>query len=79
MARAKNSGGPNFRPILAIWGERKVMIMAPVIPPKKDATVDIPMAFPANPFWDRGYPSKRVAAAEGVPGVLMRMPDIDPP
>ena len=55
------------------------MTIAPVTPPQNEATVDIPIALPPIPFWDSGYPSNRVAAADGVPGVLIRMPDMDPP
>ena len=68
-----------MRPILAIWGDRNVMTTAPVTPPTKEATVDIPIALPPIPFWAKGYPSSRVAAADGVPGVRIRMPDMDPP
>ena len=42
-------------------------------------TVAIPKALPASPFCARGYPSKQVAAAAGVPGVLIKIAVIAPP
>jgi len=78
-AKAKNSGGPNFKAILAICGEQKVIIKALINPPKKDAMVAMPIAFPANPFLPITYPSNTVAAAEGVPGIPIKIAEIDPP
>ena len=42
-------------------------------------TVAIPKALPASPFCAKGYPSKQVAAAAGVPGVLINTAVIAPP
>ena len=42
-------------------------------------TVAIPRALPASPFCASGYPSKHVAAAAGVPGVLIKTAVIAPP
>ena len=41
-------------------------------------TTAIPRALPASPFCANGYPSKVVAAAAEVPGVLIKIAVIDP-
>ena len=78
-ARAKYSGALNRRAKLARIGAKKVRQRAVKVPPMPEATVAMPIALPANPFWAMGYPSKTVAAAAGVPGVLIRMEAIPPP
>ena len=42
-------------------------------PPMVLATTAMPRARPASPRWASGKPSRQVAAAAGVPGVLIRM------
>ena len=58
----------NFMATFATRGERKVMIKAPMTPPQKEENIATDNALPASPFCAMGYPSSRVAAAEGVPG-----------
>ena len=64
---------------MARIGAKKVRHKAVKVPPIPEATVAIPMALPANPFWAMGYPSKVVATAAGVPGVLIRIEAMPPP
>ncbi len=78
-ARAKYSGALNRRAKLARIGAKKVRQRAVKVPPIPEAIVAMPMALPAMPFWARGYPSNTVAAAAGVPGVLIRMEAMPPP
>jgi hypothetical protein len=60
-------------------GAKNIKQNVEMIPPLVEAMVATPIAFPASPFWERGYPSRTVAAAEGVPGVEIRIADMDPP
>ena len=78
-AKAKYSGALNRRAKLARIGAKKVRQRAVNVPPIPEAIVAMPIAFPAIPFWASGYPSKMVATAAGVPGVLIRMEAIPPP
>ena len=48
------------------------------MPPKVEAITAIPNARPASPRWANGKPSKVVAAAAEVPGVLIRIAVIEP-
>ena len=48
------------------------------MPPMVLATTATPSALPASPRCANGNPSKVVAAAAEVPGVLIRMAVIDP-
>jgi len=79
IIRAKYSSGPNLRANLANCGAINIKQKVEIIPPVAEAIVATPIAFPASPFWDKGYPSSTVAAAEGVPGIERRIADIDPP
>jgi hypothetical protein len=76
---AKYSEGPNFKAIFASWGARKIRQRVEIIPPAVEATRATPRALPAWPFWVRGYPSNKVAAAEGVPGVDISTAAMEPP
>jgi hypothetical protein len=78
-AKAKVSGALNFRAMLARVGAIKISIMPLIMPPPKEATVEIPKALPDSPLRVKGYPSKTVAAADGVPGVLIRIAVMEPP
>ena len=78
-ARAKYSGALNRSAKLARIGAKKVRQSAVKVPPMPEAIVAMPMALPAIPFCAKGYPSNTVAAAAGVPGVLIRMEAIPPP
>lgn len=79
IIRAKYSSGPNLRANRANCGAINIKQKVEIIPPVVDAIVAIPIAFPASPFWANGYPSSTVAAADGVPGIEIRIADIDPP
>ena len=39
----------------------------------------VPNAILASPFFDREYPSETVAAADGVPGIPIKIAEIEPP
>ena len=52
--------------------------MTETMPPKVEAITAIPNARPASPRWASGKPSKVVAAAAEVPGVLIRIAVIQP-
>ena len=62
-----------------IKGLKKVMVKAPIRPPQKDANNAIERALPASPRCPMGYPSRMVAAAAGVPGVLISIAAMEPP
>ena len=79
IASPKYSTGPNSSATLETKGDAKVMINAPTTPPKNEANSAMAMARPASPRFAIGYPSMTVAAAAGVPGVLMRMAEMAPP
>ncbi len=53
--------------------------IAPSNPPTPEAKAAVTSACSALPFLVNGKPSKVVAIAEGVPGVFIRMADIEPP
>ena len=77
--KAKYSDGQNLRAAFERGTEKKMRMMAPMMPPKTDAQREIPIASPALPFLRRGYPSNAVTVADGVPGVLIATAVIDPP
>ena len=76
---AKVSMGPNSRANCASCGAAKISTTAENSPPMVDAIVDQPMARSALPCCVIGKPSSIVAADCGVPGVLMRIAESDPP
>ena len=78
-ARAKYSGAPKWMAILLICGAKNRRHNALTSPPKVDAARAMSRAFLVFPFFDRGYPSSRVAAAAFVPGVLIRIAVMEPP
>ena len=78
-ASANVSGALNFRAMFARIGEMTISKRPLIMPPPKEATVEIPKALPDSPLFVKGYPSKMVAAAEGVPGVLIRIAVMEPP
>ena len=78
-ANQKYSVGPNINEILARGGANKAKQITPMIPPIKDERQLIDIAKSPSPFLANGYPSKVVATAEGVPGVLIKIADHDPP
>ena len=59
-------------------GAARHSTMIEKIPPIVLETTAMPRARPASPRWASGKPSKVVAAAADVPGVLIRMAVIDP-
>jgi hypothetical protein len=60
-------------------GERKIMTRMLKMVPTKEAMSPVPMARPPLPCFARGKPSRQVAAAEGVPGMLIMMAALRPP
>src|SRR4030042_928538 len=78
-ANAKYSGAEKRRAKLARIGAKKAKHSAVKVPPTPEEIVAMPMALPASPFCAMGYPSKTVAAAAGVPGVLIRIEAMPPP
>ena len=50
-----------------------------MIPPMTDWMAVTPSALAAFPFIARGYPSKVVASADGVPGTFSRIAEREPP
>ena len=75
----KYSAVPSIAEIFATWGPRNSSTRAEKIPPKVEAYRAIFSAALVRPCLDRGWPSIMVAAAWGVPGVLIRMAETDPP
>jgi len=75
----KYSAVPSWAAIFATWGPKNSSIRAENTPPKVEAYRAIFSAALVRPCSDRGWPSSMVAAAWGVPGVLMRMADTLPP
>ena len=70
IASQKYSVGPNFKDTLAKGGANKAKQITPTVPPTKEDMQLIDIARSPLPFLAIGYPSKVVATAEGVPGVL---------
>ena len=79
IASQKYSVGPNFKDTLAKGGANKARQITPTVPPTKEDMQLIDIARSPLPFFAIGYPSKVVATAEGVPGVLIKIADQDPP
>ena len=75
----KYSAVPSIAEIFATWGPRNNSTSAEKMPPKVDAYRAIFSAALVRPRLDRGWPSSMVAAAWGVPGVLIRIAETDPP
>jgi len=73
------SSALNFKATLATRGAAKTSTMTLMNPPMAELTVDIPIASPARPCWLSGYPSRHVAMAEGVPGIFIRIAEMEPP
>jgi hypothetical protein len=74
----KYSAGPKASAKSARSGANVARSKTPTIPPTAEATTDIVNASPALPCRDIGYPSRMVAAADGVPGARMSMAGIEP-
>ena len=77
------SGGPKFKAILARNPAAKINITSLKVSPNTDEYKAIFIALTPLPFCASGYPSSTVAAAAGVPGVLikiavMELPNRDP-
>ncbi|MPM90509.1 hypothetical protein SDC9_137630 [bioreactor metagenome] len=78
-ASKKNSGALNRRASFASCGEISHKASTLTTPPRKEETVEIPNARPLSPRLENSKPSSTVAAAAGVPGVLSRIAEMDPP
>jgi hypothetical protein len=78
-ANQKYSVGPNINETLASGGAKRARHITPIIPPTNEDIQLIDIARSPSPFFANGYPSNVVATAEGVPGVLIKIADHDPP
>ena len=76
---AKTSIEPKRTATRASCGAAAISSAQERSPPSTEAEVAQPSASPARPARAMGKPSSVVAAACGVPGVLMRMAEIEPP
>ena len=72
-ASPQSPTGPNFRPTSASGGANRSRPNAPTNPPTTDARHASVTARSPSPRFAIGKPSKVVAIAEGVPGVLTRI------
>jgi hypothetical protein len=79
MEREKYSAALNFSAIFANWGAIKIKQRPLKSPPATDEITAVLNAFPASPRWAMGNPSRTVADADGCPGALRRMAEIEPP
>ncbi len=73
MASQKYSTGPKARAISASGGASSSRKVAPTSPPVTEAIQATVMARSPCPFLAIGNPSKVVAIADGVPGVLSKI------
>ena len=70
----------DFGKLLAEFSEKMIRQIALKTPPKVEPKVDNPRALPGCfNLVAIGYPSSVVATDAGVPGVLSRIAEIDPP
>src|SRR4030043_213817 len=76
---AKYSQEEKERAILAKGGEAKVIIKALKNPPRAEVMMAMPRALDTNPFLLSLYPSQVVGTFIGSPGILKRIPVIEPP
>ena len=51
----------------------------PISVPITEPVVEMPIARPARPCWASAYPSRQAAAFAGVPGMLSRIAEREPP
>ena len=72
------SWAPNCRAKPARTGAAKTRTSTPKNPPSAEDRVAYPIARPASPLRAIRYPSNPVAMAEGVPGMLTRMAEMEP-
>ena len=79
ITNMKKSQGWNSRPTRANCGARVIKQMAEKMPPKKDDHTPKPNARPGLPPRAMGKPSNVVATEDGVPGMPVRIPAINPP
>jgi hypothetical protein len=77
IASQKYSGGPNFKEIMARKGASVIKTIDPKKEPKDEEKAPATSACCAIPFFVNGCPSKVVAIAAGVPGVLIRHAGIE--
>ena len=75
----KISAGPRKREARASGGVKNTSTRAPNAPPTVPANSEVYSASWAWPCWVKGVPSRVVQAAPEVPGVLIRMAEIEPP
>ncbi len=78
-ASQKYSTGPNASATLASGGAKISKKSAPTRPPTTDARQARVMARSPSPRFAIGNPSKVVAMADGVPGVLSKIAEYAPP
>ena len=65
--------------MLAKGGANNARHITPTIPPTNDDIQLIDIAKSPLPLFAIGYPSNVVATADGVPGVLIKIADHEPP
>ena len=79
ITNMKKSHGLNSRPMRASCGDNVTSRMALIMPTQKDDHTPIPSASPGFPARAMGKPSNVVATEDGVPGMPVRIPAINPP
>lgn len=78
MPSKTRSSGPNSRMNSCTIGIRAIRTSTPKTDPIAEAVAAAAMAVRGKPFRDRACPSNRTAAAELLPGILNRIPVMDP-
>ena len=78
-ASQKNSNAPNLSARLPRIGVNNARKNIPISVPSTDPDVAMPIARPARPCFASWWPSRHAAADAGVPGMLSRIADREPP
>ena len=76
---AQYSAGPKLSATRAIRSARSMSSTQEMMPPAKEAMAAMDSASEALPCIASGFPSRSVAAEEGVPGVRIRIAEMEPP
>ncbi len=78
-ASQKNSYAPNLSARLPKIGVNHARKNIPIKVPSTDPVVAMPIARPARPCFASWWPSRHAAAEAGVPGMLSRIAEREPP
>jgi hypothetical protein len=78
-ASQKNSYAPNLSARLPRIGVKRARKNIPISVPSTEPDVAMPIARPASPCFASAWPSRHDAADAGVPGILSRIAERDPP